>query len=201
MMNGRPRRWRMLGRTGGPEGNERLTATVGLVLIVVLVVEAATTLSLSTYLPVHIFLGLVLLPAISLKLASTGWRAFRYYAGSAPYRVLGPPQIAVRLLAPLLVMTTVLLFGSGVAFLVTDKRGGLLLSIHAVSFVIWGVLMIVHVLVYLRLALQYGLADWRVAPRSAEGASLRRSLLVGALVGGIVLGLATYSVQTAWLAR
>jgi energy-converting hydrogenase Eha subunit E len=59
----------------GPEGNERLTSTVGLALIAMLGAEAATTLSLSTFLPVHIFLGLVLLPAVSLKLASTGWRA------------------------------------------------------------------------------------------------------------------------------
>jgi hypothetical protein len=80
----------------------------------------------------------------------------------------------MRLLAPLLVAATLVLFGSGVAFLVTDDRGGLLLSIHAVSFGIWGVLMIVHVLVYLRRALPHGLADWRGASRSAEGATLRR---------------------------
>ena len=89
-----------LHRTGGPEGNERLTSTVGLALIVLLGAEAATTLSLSAVLSVHIFLGLLLLPAVSLKLASVGWRAFRYYAGDASYRLLGPPQIAMRLPSP-----------------------------------------------------------------------------------------------------
>lgn len=188
-------------RFGGAEGNERLTSTVGLALIALLGAEAATTFSLSTVLSVHIFLGLLLLPAVSLKLASTGWRAFRYYTGDAPYRLLGPPQIAMRLLAPLLVAATAVLFGSGVAFLVSGDRGGVLLSIHAVSFAGWGVLMIVHVLVYLRRALRYGLADWRVASRSHEGAGLRRSLLVGAAAAGVVLALATYPLQTAWLAH
>ena len=100
------------------------------------------------------------MPAVSLKLASTGWRALRYDSGSTPYRLLGPPLLAMRLLAPLLVGATLVLFGSGVAFLATGDRGGLLLSIHAVSFGIWGVLMIVHVLVDLRRALRHGLADW-----------------------------------------
>jgi hypothetical protein len=191
----------MLRRTGGVQGNERLTSTVGLVLIVMLGAEAATTLSLSTYLSVHIFLGLLLLPAISLKLASTGWRAFRYYSRNAPYRLLGPPQLTMRLLAPLFVAATAVLFGSGVAFLVTDDRGGALLSIHAVSFGIWGVLMIIHTLVYLRRALHHGLADWRGAARADDGAILRCALLVGALAAGVILALATFSLQRAWLAE
>jgi hypothetical protein len=191
----------MTNLSGGSEGNERLTSTIGLALLALFAVEAATTLSLSTYLNVHIFLGLLLLPAVSLKLASTGWRAIRYYSGSEPYRLLGPPVLAMRLLAPVLVAATLVLFGSGVAFLVTDDRGGLLLTIHAVSFAIWGVLMIVHVLVYLRRALRHGLADWRGASRSADGATLRRSLLAGAIAAGVILALVTYPVQTAWLAR
>jgi hypothetical protein len=191
----------LITRTGGTDGNERLTSTVGLALVVLLAAEAATTVSLSTYLPVHIFLGLVILPAISLKLASTGWRALRYYSGSSPYRSLGPPRLAMRLLAPLLVVATGLLFGSGVAFLITDDRGGLLVSIHAVSSGVWGALMIVHVVFHLRRASRDGLTDWRAATRSAEGANLRRCLLMGALAAGVVLALATYSVQTAWLSQ
>jgi|tagenome__1003787_1003787.scaffolds.fasta_scaffold20804285_3 hypothetical protein len=185
----------------GPEGNERLTSTVGLALIAMLGAEAATTLSLSTFLPVHIFLGLVLLPAVSLKLASTGWRALRYYTHNPAYRLLGPPQIAMRLLAPLLVASTAVLFGSGVAFLVTGDRHGTLLSIHAVSFGVWGVLVSLHTLVYLRRALRHGLADWHAAAHTIEGAVERRVLLVGALAVGVVVALATYHVQTSWLAH
>lgn len=184
---------------GGPDGNERLTSTVGLVLVVLLVVEAATTISLSSLLPVHIFLGLLLLPPIALKLATTGWRFVRYYTGSKPYRLKGPPELLLRMLAPLLVASTVVLFGTGVTFLIVGHGGGLLLTAHVVSFVIWGVLMIVHVLAYLPLVLRHGLSDWRPRARSLAGASLRRYVVAGALAAGVVVGLGTYSVQTAWL--
>jgi hypothetical protein len=166
---------------GGPDGNERLTSTVGLFLVVLLVVEAATTLSLSSFLPVHIFLGLLLLPPIALKLASTGWRFVRYYTGNKPYRLKGPPDLLLRALAPALVASTVVLFGTGVAFLLVGHGGGLLLTVHAVSFVIWGVLMIVHVLAYLPRVLRHGLTDWRPAARSLAGARLRRYVVAGAL--------------------
>ncbi len=48
--------------TSGQPGNERLTTTVGLVLLVLLLVETLTTLSARSLLPVHVFLGLLLLP-------------------------------------------------------------------------------------------------------------------------------------------
>jgi hypothetical protein len=185
---------------GGTDGNERLTSTVGLVLIVLLVVEAATTLALSSLLHMHLFLGLLLLPIV-LKLASTGWRFIRYYTGSAPYRLKGPPDLLLRMLAPLLVGATFVLFGTGVAFLIAGHGGGILLTAHVVSFVIWGVLMIVHVLAYLRHVISRGVADWRPAARAVAGAKLRRYVVAGALAAGIVVGLGTYSVQTAWLSR
>ena len=109
-----PRRiWRAAARVGGPSGNERLTTSVGLVLFVLLALETLTTLSLRSYLPVHSFLGLLLLPPLALKLASTGWRFLRYYTGNEPYRLEGPSKFLLRLLAPLLVASTLSLFGSG----------------------------------------------------------------------------------------
>jgi hypothetical protein len=77
-------RWRAAARAWGPPGNERLTASLGLVLLVLLGIETLTTLALHSYLPVHIFLGLLLIPLVALKLASTGWRFLRYYANSKP---------------------------------------------------------------------------------------------------------------------
>jgi hypothetical protein len=121
----------------GWRGNERLTEAVALVLLVLLGLEAATTLDLSSYLAVHIFLALLLLPAVSLKLASTGWRAARYYTGPSEYRAKGPPRILLRVLAVPLVAATLVLFGTGVAFLVTGDGTGILLDLHAVSFGIW----------------------------------------------------------------
>jgi hypothetical protein len=189
-----------LSRHGGTAGNHRLTAAVGLVLLALLAVEAATTLDLSAYLAVHLFLGLFLLPAVSLKLASTSWRAARYYARHSEYRSLGPPHILLRLLAVPLTAATIVLFGTGVAFLVTGRGHGIVLQLHAVSFAVWGVIMIVHVLAYLSRALRHGLADWR--PHHAlPGARLRRSLLVGSLLAGAAIAVGTYSVQSSWLAH
>ena len=75
-----------------PDGNERLTSSTGLVLLVLLLVETLTTLALRTYLNVPLFLGLLLLPPVALKLASTGWRFARYYTRSEPYVLAGPPR-------------------------------------------------------------------------------------------------------------
>src|SRR3989441_12487555 len=128
------RRWRMAARAWGPPGNERLTSSTGLVLLILLAVETLTTLALSSFLSVHIFLGLLLLPPVALKLATTGWRFARYYTGSEPYRLTGPPKLLLRLLAPLLVASTLALFGSGVALIVVGHGGGWLQMVHAVSF-------------------------------------------------------------------
>jgi hypothetical protein len=196
-----PRRdWRAVARTWGPPGNERLTSTTGLVLLVLLAVETLTTLALGSYLPVHIFLGLLLIPPVALKLASTAWRFTRYYMRNEPYRLAGPPRTLLRTLAPLLIASTLALFGTGVALIVVGHGGGELRTLHTYSFIAWGVLMIVHVLAYLRRVLHDGPADWR---RNAEhvvaGVRTRRALLVGALLAGIIVALATYPIQQTWL--
>ena len=99
-----------------PDGNERLTAAVGLVVFVLTIVELGTVVfGLHQLLSLHMFVGLVLLPPVLLKLASTGWRFVRYYTGSEAYRSKGAPELAMRMLAPLLVAATVVLFASGVA--------------------------------------------------------------------------------------
>jgi hypothetical protein len=166
---------------------------VALVLLVLLAVETLTTLSLGRFRQVHILLGLLLLPLLALKLGSTGWRFLRYYTGSRPYRLIGPPRLLLRLLAPLLVASTLSLFGSGVALIILGD-GDLLLSVHAVSFYVWGVLIIVHVLAYLARALRLGTADWRRhAEQVVAGARSRRAALGGALLAGVIIALATYS--------
>jgi hypothetical protein len=194
--------WRAAARAWGPAGNERLTTSTGLVLLVLLAVETLTTLSLRSYLPVHIFLGLLLLPPVALKLASTGWRFLRYYSRNDAYRHEGPPRLLLRALAPLLVASTLTLFGSGVALIVVGHGGGVLLSVHAVSFGVWGVLMIVHVLAYLARTLRLGPADWLPhAERVVAGVRSRRALLAGALLAGATIALASYPAQQAWLSH
>jgi hypothetical protein len=179
-----------------PVGNHRLTTSVGLVLLVLLGVEALTTLALHTYLSVHIFLGLLLLPPVALKLATTGWRFVRYYMGDKLYRLEGAPRLLLRLLAPLLVASTLTLFGTGVALIAVGNGGGLLKDVHGTSFIVWGVLMIVHVLAYLARTLRVGIKDWLPHPHPVvAGARSRRVLLGGSLLAGVVLAVAIYPVQ------
>jgi hypothetical protein len=196
--------WRAAARASGPQGNQRLTTTVGLVLLVLLTVEALTVLALGSFLPEHIFLGLLLLAPIALKLASTGWRFLRYYTGHEPYRHEGPPMILLRLLAPALVASTLTLFGTGVALIAVGHGDGLLKSVHGISFIVWGVLVGVHALAYLTRTLRVGPADWRRRRRAdpvVAGAPSRRAALVGALLAGVIIALATYPAQQAWLSH
>jgi hypothetical protein len=186
--------------TSGQPGNERLTTTVGLVLLVLLLVETLTTLSARSLLPVHFFLGLLLLPVVALKLASVGWRFFRYYTRNEPYRLEGPPRLLLRLLAPLLVAST-LVFGSGIALMVVG-RSDTLFAVHVLSFGVWGLLIIVHVLAYLARTLRVGTADWRGrADLVVAGARSRRAALSGAVLAGVILALATYPAQQGWLSH
>jgi hypothetical protein len=196
------RDWRTVARAWGPLGNERLTNSTGLVLLVLLAVEALTTLALDSFLNVHIFLGLLLIPPVVLKFATTGWRFVRYYTRNEAYRLEGAPRLLLRLLAPLLVGSTLSLFGSGVALLVFGHGGGVLRTVHTLSFVVWGVLMIVHVLAYLSHAVRVGLADWRrKTEKLVAGARSRRATLAVALVAGVIVALATYPAQQSWLSH
>jgi hypothetical protein len=188
--------WRAAARAWGPPGNERLTSATGLVLLLLLAVETLTTLALRSYLSVHLFLGLLLLPPIALKLASTGWRFARYYTHNEPYRLEGPPRPLLRMIAPFLVASTLSLFGTGVAMVIVGHGGGQLRTIHTLSFIAWGVLMAVHVLAYLARVLRDGPADWRRnAGHVVAGVRSRRAALVGALLAGVIVALATYPAQ------
>jgi hypothetical protein len=92
------------------------------------------------------------------------------------------------------------LFATGVALIVVGHGGGELRTLHTLSFIAWGVLMIVHVLAYLTRVLRLGPADWRRnSDEVVAGTRSRRALLGGALLAGIIVALATYPAQRAWL--
>ena len=128
--------WRVF--AGATEGNRRLTATTAAVLLVLLAAEGATLLAIRPLLTVHVFLGMLLIPPVALKLASTGYRFARYYLRDAAYRREGPPRLLMRMLvAPFVIASTPGLFASGVALLVLGPGGGIVLGIHKASFVVW----------------------------------------------------------------
>jgi hypothetical protein len=135
---------------GGTDGNERLTVQTGMLLIVLLAVLGVTILRIGQLLWIHLFVGLLLLGPVALKLASTGYRFTRYYTREPRYRRKGPPAPALRLLAPVVVLTTLVVFASGVALLLLgpSSRSSLLL-IHKVSFFVWLGATAIHVLGHL----------------------------------------------------
>ena len=185
-----------------PAGNERLTAAVGMLVLVPVLVEAATILlGVHTFMSVHVFVGLALIPAVLLKLASTGWRFARYYTRSPPYVALGPPQIVMRLLAPLFVAATVALFGSGVAMgLLHGHALQLARRVHGPSSVIWLLLLGLHVLVYLRRASRRAAEDALPARREPlRGTTARAYAVLAVAIAGLVLGGATVSAQHRWV--
>jgi hypothetical protein len=184
---------------GGTEGNARLTATTAAALIVLLAVEGATILSIRSLLSVHLFVGVLLIPVVGLKLASTGYRFLRYYAGNLEYRLLGPPQAVMRfLVAPFVVASTTALFATGVALLVAGPSGGgRLLQLHKASFVVWVGALGLHVLVYALRAARLLRADW--GGEQTPGRVLRSGVLAGALISGLILALAALPLDDSWL--
>jgi hypothetical protein len=134
---------------GGSAGNEQLTALVACVLLVLLAVEGATLLSLRFLLTVHAFVGMLLLPVVGLKLASAGWRFLRYYGRAEEYVRRGPPHVVLRtLVAPVVVVSTLGLFGTGVTLLALDRTSGTIVGLHKASFVVWLGATGVHVLAH-----------------------------------------------------
>jgi hypothetical protein len=90
---------------------------------------------------------MLLVPVVGLKLASTGWRMVSYYRGTQEYVLRGPPPVAIRMLiAPVLVASTVVLFGTGIALLALDQTQGTVVGLHKASFVVWAGAFGLHLL-------------------------------------------------------
>jgi hypothetical protein len=207
------------GRSGGAEGNERLTAVTGAVLLVLLAAEGFTILSLRQLLTPHFFIGMLLLGPVALKAGSTVYRFIRYYAGSAPYRRKGPPALLLRLLGPVIIASTAAVFGTGIALAVTGPAGRQpWLFLHKASFVIWFCAMVIHVLAYLPRLPRLLASEARgaaagdtegPAPRPRDGygggataalggRSLRLALLAASLAAGLVIAMLTVHLAAPW---
>ncbi len=170
---------------GGSTGNEHLTAVVAAVLLLLLAIEGATLLRLHPLLTVHAFVGMLLIPVVALKLASTGWRMLRYYGGDDEYVGRGPPPLLLRaLVAPVLIVSTIVLLATGTALLVLDQTEGALVGLHKASFIVWFGAAAVHVLAHVSKLP-------RLLRNRAAGLGLRIALVVGGVGAGLVLAVAT----------
>jgi hypothetical protein len=186
------------GKLGGVEGNERLTIAAAAVLIALLVAEGMTILFIGGLLSVHMFIGLVLIPPVLLKLLSTGYRFGRYYSRAPAYREKGPPAAPLRLLAPVLVVSTIAVFATGVSLLLLGHLSDRLLLLHKAAFFVWAAAFGIHFLAYLPRVVR-SLAGARLARgRPPAGAGLRGALIAASLGAGLALALSLGGAISAW---
>jgi len=201
---------------GGPEGNERLTALVGATLLVLFAAEGVTLLRLGRLLYWHYFLGFLLVAPVCLKIASTVYRFTRYYTRHEPYLRKGPPHPLLRIVGPFIVLSTIVVIGTGVLLGLQKQPhvylGFSLLLLHKLSFVGWAALMTVHVLAYLPRLPQLLTADLHTgrggrsggadriagAVSAVGGRSLRYSLLALALGAGLILAEWGAQLSSSW---
>ena len=173
-----------------------MTATNAVVLLVLLAAEGATILFVRQLFAAHVFIGMLLIPPVALKLASTGWRFARYYPRDAEYVRRGPPQPSA---AP-----------ARAADRRLDDRAirhrrrarprrtpsvASSSALHKASFVVWFGALSAHVLGHvLKLP-----APVRSDVRSElPGARLRRHVIAGAIVLGLILGIAGLPAAHDW---
>jgi hypothetical protein len=195
--------------TGGPAGNASLTAWTGLLLLVLSLAELVTLLDVRRLVSWHVVLGALLVPPALLKTASTGWRVLRYYRGQAAYATAGPPPLALRLLGPAVVVTTLSLLGSGLALVFLGAEGSrrLLVSaaglrvdwltLHQGAFIAWAAATGLHVLGRFVPALRLTVArpsDGSIVP----GLRPRLVLLGATVVTAVVTSLLVLSAASSW---
>jgi hypothetical protein len=88
----------------------------------------------------------------------------------------------MRVLAPLLVASTGIVFSSGIVLLASGRRAGIWVGIHKTSFIVWLAVFSVHVLVY----------AWRLPrlefDRRVPGFTVRLALVAATLAIGFWIG-------------
>ena len=117
---------------------------------------------------------MLLIGPLALKLASTGYRFVRYYTANPRYLRKGPPPLPLRLIAPVVVLSTLVVFASGVALLFAGPGSrDTLLPIHKVSFFVWVAFTALHVLAHLP-TVAHSLAPTTCTRRAPDGRPSRR---------------------------
>jgi hypothetical protein len=184
----------------GVEANARLTGSIAAVLLILLAVEGVTILEVSSLLRLHVFVGMLLVPPVLLKTATTGYRFARYYAGSPPYVQRGPPPPVLRILGPVVGVATIAVLGTGVSLLWTPSSWrDTTLLLHKATFVVWFGAMTVHVLGHLVDTYRLAPRDWTPKAVYVPGLWLRRAVVVATLLAGAGLGLIALSQVDTWV--
>jgi hypothetical protein len=188
--------------SGGPAGNSLLIAWTGLLLLVLVAGELITLLDVRGLIDWHVGIGVLLVPVALVKTAATGWRIVRYYAGHQPYRTAGPPPTLLRVLGPLVVVSTLGLLASGLVLIAVGAERSRrtlvtalgqrvdLVTVHQALFIAFGVLTGVHLLA--RIAPALALTSRRAqrslgyAAAAVPGSGRRTLALVATMVAAVV---------------
>jgi len=183
-------------------GNERMTALAGVVLLVLILVELVSAAILHTLLSIHVFVGVLLVGPLIVKLSSTGWRFLRYYTGSPAFVRRGPPHLALRVMAPLLIATTLVVIGSGIGLVVTGpQNAGPLLPLHGFSVLVWLPLIALHFFAHTWRVPRLVADDWsKPSDKSnALGRGRRLGVNLGALLAGAVAAILLFPGTASWI--
>jgi hypothetical protein len=191
-------------RGGGTDGNEQLTTVTGMILFVQLAVLGVTIVDLHQLVWLHLFVGMLLLGPVLLKMSSVGYRFTRYYTGNAAYRRKGPPALVLRLLGPMVLLSTLgVLATGGILLLVGPGHSYPWLLLHKATFIIWVGCMTLHVVGHLPgVARTLGVVrdDAEPRPGAVPGTMGRWIALASAVVGGLILALLLIPDFSAWTA-
>ena len=195
------------GESGVPDGaagNARLTSATGIVLIVLLAVEGVTILSVRQMITLHVFVGVMLLGPVLLKSGSTLYRFARFYTGSPTYREKGPPHPLLRVLGPLMVLSSLAVLGTGISLILVGTEGsdGLLVA-HQTCFWVWVAVLAVHLVGHLW---ETVVTSWTEVRSSLHGRGARqrrwRYLAIAlALVLGVGAAAALLPTAAPWTTR
>ncbi len=168
-------------------------------LLLLFLVEGITLVDVRGLISWHLAVGVALVPPSLLKTATTGWRIARYYGGSRPYREAGPPQIVLRLLGPVVVVSTLAVLGTGVILVLVgapESRQTLLsafgqrvdaITLHQAAFVVWFVATSAHVLTRVIPAWQLIRPGLRIPSAGGRGAVLAIVLVLSVGCAGWVI--------------
>lgn len=192
------------GASGGAEGNERLTALTGAALLVLFALEGLTILSVHQLLTLHFFLGILIIGPVGLKACAVLYRFARYYTGAPEYRRKGPPSPLLRMLGPVVLLSSLGVLGTGVILAITGPSGAnTWFFLHRATFVIWFGAMTVHVLAYVWRLPRLVTSDLvsHAGHRAQEvlaGRWARWGLLAASLLTGLMLAMITVHRVNLW---
>jgi len=165
----------------------------GALLFVVIAAEGVTVLQVRQTISIHVFIGMLLVPFVLLKLASTTFRFGHYYRGDPAYVKKGAPPTILRVTGPFVGLTTVAVLGTGIALLAVGRSARWLRDVHKVSFFAFFAVMAIHVLGHLRETPALAAADFqeRHSAMAIRGARARLVVLSVTLVVAIGLAIAS----------